>query len=900
MLEPALAIEPAPFDAQVAAHRARPGAKQAHAMPVGDVPGRFGTSLHAGLTGAEARRRLSWAGRNVIAPKEPTGALVLFLHQLASPVVYLLAAAGGLALYFGDWREAVAVVAVLAVNTGLGFFTELRAVRSVEGLRALGTHSSRVRRDGYVRVLAAEDLVPGDIVLVEGGDAVPADIRLVEASNLGADESMLTGESVPANKSADPVAPDALLAERSSMLFRGTLITRGSGTGIVVATGAETELGGVSRLVEQAEPERSPLERRLEHLSRQMVRLVLMVVVLLAGVGVATGKDLRLMTEASIALAVAAIPEGLPIVATLTLARGMWRMACRNALIQRLSAVETLGATTLILTDKTGTLTENRMTVRHLSSPSGDLPVSEGGCDASSEAQRLLRVAVLCNDAALGAGVREGSGDPTEQALLRAGRSAGLDREALLHEWPKVKKHAFEADTRMMATVHPSGPRYWVAVKGAPEAVLAASRRTGVGECDRLLDHNDRDLWRRRGEDLGARGLRVIACAEKMADDRDIHPFEDLTFLGLVGLEDPAREDVPAALAACRAAGIRVVMVTGDHAITARSIACAIGLAQPEDRVVEGATAGGLPNGHEDIAVFARVSPVEKLALVRAYQDMGEVVAMTGDGVNDAPALRQADIGVAMGLRGADVAREAAAMVLLDDAFPTIVGAIREGRIIFDNIRRFVAYLLACNLSEAMVVGLAVVSTLPLPILPLQILYLNIVTDVFPAFALALGEGRDDILQRPPRDPKEPILGRNQWGWIVLHAGAMTASTFGALAVAELWLAFDRASIVTVTFLTLAFAQLWQVFNMRASGSKSCRNEVMRNPWVWAALLLCTALLVGPTYLPSVGTVLGLAPLGWNGWALVLSASLAPLLAVQFATLVAGAIKPSAREGRSV
>ncbi len=345
-------------------------------------------------------------------PKEPTGALVLFLHQLASPVVYLLAAAGGLALYFGDWREAVAVVAVLAVNTGLGFFTELRAVRSVEGLRALGTHSSRVRRDGYVRVLAAEDLVPGDIVLVEGGDAVPADIRLVEASNLGADESMLTGESVPANKSADPVAPDALLAERSSMLFRGTLITRGSGTGIVVATGAETELGGVSRLVEQAEPERSPLERRLEHLSRQMVWLVLMVVVLLAGVGVATGKDLRLMTEASIALAVAAIPEGLPIVATLTLARGMWRMACRNALIQRLSAVETLGATTLILTDKTGTLTENRMTVRHLSSPSGDLPVSEGGCDASSEAQRLLRVAVLCNDAALGAGVRRGQRRP--------------------------------------------------------------------------------------------------------------------------------------------------------------------------------------------------------------------------------------------------------------------------------------------------------------------------------------------------------------------------------------------------------------------------------------------------------------------------------------------------------
>ncbi|SEI05536.1 Ca2+-transporting ATPase [Methylobacterium sp. 275MFSha3.1] len=895
MLEPGAAIEPLSSDPQVATDRAMPAMGQAHAMPVEDVPGHFGTSVHIGLTEAQVRQRLARAGRNVIATKEPTGALVLFLHQLASPVVYLLAAAGGLSLYFGDWREVVAVVAVLAVNTGLGFFTELRAVRSVEGLRALGTHSSRVRRDGQVRVLAAEDLVPGDIVLVEGGDAVPADIRLVETSNLGADESSLTGESKPANKSADPVAPDALLSERSSMLFRGTLVTRGSATGVVVATGAGTELGGVSRLVEQAEPERSPLERRLEHLSRQMVWVVLMVVVLLAGVGVATGKDLRLTIEASIALAVAAIPEGLPIVATLTLARGMWRMARRNALIERLSAVETLGATTLILTDKTGTLTENRMTVRHLSSPSGDLPVSERGCDPSNEARRLLRVAVLCNDAALGAGVGEGSGDPMEQALLRAGRSVGLAREALLHDRPKVGKHAFEADTRMMATVHASGPRYLVAVKGAPEAVLAASRCTGDGKRDRPLDAVDRHLWRRRVEDLGARGLRVIACAEKMTDERDIHPFEELTFLGLVGLEDPAREDVPGTLAACRAAGIRVVMVTGDHAVTARSIARAIGLARPEDKVAEGAPAGGLPDGHEDIAVFARVSPAEKLALVRAYQDVGEVVAMTGDGVNDAPALRQADIGVAMGQRGTDVAREAAAMVLLDDAFPTIVGAIREGRVIFDNIRRFVAYLLACNLSEVMVVGLAVVSTLPLPILPLQILYLNVVTDVFPAFALALGEGRDDILQRPPRDPKEPILGRNQWVRIVLHAGAMTASTFGALAVAEFWLALDRASIVTVTFLTLAFSQLWQVFNMRASGSKHFRNEVTRNPWVWAALLLCTALLVGPAYLPPVGAVLGLASLGWNGWAIVLPASLAPLLVVQFGTFVAGVIKRSAR-----
>ncbi|SEF71605.1 Ca2+-transporting ATPase [Methylobacterium sp. 190mf] len=873
------------------------GTKPAHALPAAEVLTRFGTSLHEGLTNAEAQRRRARFGPNMIPAKERAGAFTLLLHQLASPVVYLLAAAGGLSLYFGDWREAAAVIVVLAVNTGLGFVTELRAARSVEGLRALGTRSARVRRGGHRQVLAAEDLVPGDIVLVEGGDAVPADIRLVEASSLGADESTLTGESVPVDKSADAAAADAGLAERSSMLFRGTLVTRGSAAGVVVATGAATELGGVSRLVEQAEPDASPLERSLERLSGQMVWGVLTLAVLLAALGVATGKELRLMTEASIALAVAAIPEGLPVVATLTLARGMWRMARSNALIERLSAVETLGATTVILTDKTGTLTENRMTVRRLALPAGELELIEQGCGGSPEAERLLRVAVLCNDASLGQGRGEGSGDPMERALLQAGRSAGLDREALVRDLPPVRKHAFDASTRMMATFHASGGRFVVAVKGAPEAVLAASRRTVGGERDQPLDDVTRDLWRRRVEDLGASGLRVIACAEGTVDEADAPPFEELTFLGLVGLEDPAREDVPQAMAACRQAGIRVVMVTGDHAVTARSIARAVGLAGPGDRVVEGVPGAGPLDGLEDVAVFARVSPAEKLSLVRAYQQRGAVVAMTGDGVNDAPALKQADIGVAMGKRGTDVAREAAAMILLDDAFPTIVGAIREGRVIFDNIRRFVAYLLACNLSEVMVVGLAVLSALPLPILPLQILYLNVVTDVFPAFALAMGEGRDDILERPPRDPKEPILARPQWVRIALHAAVMTAATFGALAVAEFWLARDRATVVTVTFLTLAFAQLWQMFNMRAAGSRPLRNEVTRNPWVWAALLLCTALLVGPACLPSVGTVLGLVPLDWIGWTLVLSASLAPLAVVQLGTVVVGALKASVCEG---
>jgi Ca2+-transporting ATPase len=524
------------------------------------------------------------------------------------------------------------------------------------------------------------------------------------------------------------------------------------------------------------------------------------------------------MIEAAIALAVAAIPEGLPIVATLALARGMWRMARQNALVKRLSAVETLGATTVILTDKTGTLTENRMAVRRLTTPAHDVDLSSPPFAADSDAapdnpevRDLLRVAALCNDADLERADDAGTGDPMEIALLRAAYGAGFARRALLREWPLVHEHAFDSGLRMMATVHEHGGTFLYAVKGAPEAVAAAVTHVITGTNVSPLDDAARDRWLSRAEDMARGGLRVLACAMKTATGPDASPFAGLTLVGFIGLEDPPRAEVPRAIRDCHAAGIRVVMVTGDHAHTARGIGRAVGLVGDKAHVVEGngvaaAIAGGAA-GLRSIDIFARVSPAEKLALVKAWQAAGDVVAMTGDGVNDGPALHQADIGIAMGLRGTDVAREAAAVVLLDDAFPTIVGAIREGRIIFANIRRFVAYLLSCNFSEVMVVGLAVLSALPLPLLPLQILYLNLVTDVFPAFALAMGEGEAGILSRPPRDPKEPILGYGQWIAILLHGVALTAGTFAALACARL-LAVDESHTVTVTFLTLAFAQL--------------------------------------------------------------------------------------------
>jgi Ca2+-transporting ATPase len=872
-----------------------------HALPAGEALARMGVSVAGGLTEDEVKRRHGVFGRNTIAARRKANALLLLLHQFQSPVVYLLSAAAALAFYFRQLEEGAAIALVLAVNALIGFLTELKAARSIEALRALGGRSARVRRDGHVRLIAAEEMVPGDIVVLEAGDAISADLRLVEASNLAADESTLTGESVAVQKHVRPVAAEARIADRASMLFKGTALTRGSGIGVVTATGLSTELGRVSQLVEEAEPGSSPLEKKLARLSTQLVWATLILTALIAAVGLTTGKDAFLMIEAAIALAVAAIPEGLPIVATLALARGMWRMARQNALIERLSAVETLGATTVILTDKTGTLTENRMTVHRLWVPTGKIELERDNAKQTpplgddAQLSLLLEIGVLCNDASLESESEEGSGDPMELALLRAGFRAGLKRAALLQHSPLVHKHAFDSASKMMATVHQRGDKYLFAVKGAPETVLAACGKVIAEDGELALDAAMRADWHTRVEEFGHHGLRVLACAMKTAGLADAPPYQDLTFIGLIGLEDPARADVPHAIQDCRQAGVRVVMVTGDHAVTARSIGRAVGLDHAAADVVEGRHVARLTNGKNgelfDVAIFARVSPAEKLTLVRAYQEAGEIVAMTGDGVNDAPALRQADIGVAMGLRGTDVAREAADMVLLDDAFPTIVKAIREGRVIFGNIRRFVAYLLSCNLSEVLVVGLAILSTLPLPIMPLQILYLNLVTDVFPAFALAMGEGEPGILKRPPRDPREPILGRRQWIVIVLQSLALTAGTFGALAAARLGLDLDGKSVVTVTFLTLAFAQLWHVFNMRHPQSGLIGNEVTRNVWLWGALLLCAVLLVAPPYLPPMAEVMHLAPPTPAMWAIVLAMSIAPMIVTQAVTLLVVALR---------
>ncbi len=870
----------------------------------------LGVAREVGLSREQVlERRRRW-GSNQLRETARRHGLAILLDQVKSVVILLLIAAGLLALAFGEIPEALAILTVIFVNTGIGFVTELRAIRSMEALRQLGRVETTVRRAGSVESRLAQELVPGDIVIVQGGDVITADLRLIEASRLEADESALTGESVPVAKQTELLPPDTHLSERTNLVFKGTAITRGSGEAVVVATGEATELGQISTLVRNAEAVETPLEKRLDALGRRMVWVTLVVAILVAVSGLASGRDVFLAIEISIALAVAAIPEGLPIVATIALARGMWRMARRHALVSRLSAVETLGATAVILTDKTGTLTENRMSVSHFVLDGLEVNASDlerrpdesasPGAEPASALDELMVSACLCNNATLDRGAAaeepQAVGDPTEAALLVAAARCGYYREALLEAMPELREEPFDSDIKMMATFHRREGAVLVAVKGAPEAVIERCESVRGSAGVRLMTPEMRDEWERRSLALGEQGLRTLALASKVVDDAAEDPYRGLVLLGLAALLDPPRAGVETAIRECREAGIRVVMVTGDQLGTARTVASAVGVLEvrdPPEACVDARwlePVSDLPSAQRaqllSAQVFARTSPRQKLELIDLHQQAGNVVAMTGDGINDAPALKKADIGVAMGIRGTQVAKEAAAMVLTDDAFATIVHSIREGRVIFRNIQRFVAYLLSCNLSEVLVVGLAVLAGLPLPLLPLQILFLNLVTDVFPAFALGVGPGDENILSRPPRDPSKPILTRSMWILIVSSGLAITGATLGGFVLAMTWLGLEGDASLTISFLILAFAQLWHVFNMRDPQASFFSNDIVRNPYIWAAIGGCTAILLLAVHTPILARALHLTTLDLTSWAFVIAMSMLPVVITQAAKMV--------------
>ncbi|MFW6213274.1 MAG: cation-translocating P-type ATPase [Spirochaetota bacterium] len=873
--------------------------------PADEILGSLDVEQSQGLSEQEVESRREKYGANQLRKIEGRGTWEILLDQFKSLIIYILVAAAVVSFARQAWIDGAAIVIVLAINTAVGFFTELRATRSIEALQEMDEIEAKVRRDGSQKRISAKEVVPGDIVILEAGELIPADVRIITATKLQADEAALTGESEPVEKSAEPIEGDVPLAKRTSMVFKGTSVTRGQGEGVVIATGMQTEIGEVSSLVENAEDQQTPLEDRLDRLGRRLVYITLGVAMVVGAAGLLAGRELTLMIGTAIALAIAAVPEGLPIVATVALARGMYRMLKRNALMRRLSSVETLGATNVICTDKTGTLTAGSMTVQQLWLVSGKLDVdvkADSGAFKSGDGtvsveenevlRRALEVSVLCNDAERkretnddGEEVKKSTGDPVEIALRDMGDLAELSHDKLLEKMPEVERDPFDSENKKMATVHESDDGCLVAVKGAPDEVIDACDRVYGGDGSTKFDDAQREEWREHNLEMAKTGLRVLGLATKRADSPETDFYANLELLGLVGFMDPPREAVREAVDECQAAGIRVIMVTGDQPETARHIANAVGLVDdPEAPVIHGSEFDEMGSDGEgsdriiETSIFARVSPKQKLNLIDRHQDHGSIVAMTGDGVNDAPALKSADIGIAMGKRGTQVAKEAADMILQDDAFPTIVAAVEQGRIIFENIRKFVIYLLSGNVGEILAVAIAAAIGAPLPLLPLQILYLNVLNDAFPALALGVGGGDPTIMDQPPHDKEESIVTKFHWAEIIGYGVVIGANLLAVFYLAYNWLGLDNTGAVTLSFLTLSLSRLLHTLNMRHPRAKMFNNEITRNGYVWGAIGLSGGLLLLAVYLPFLADVLQITQPTINGWALVIGASFVPLI----------------------
>ena len=847
-----------------------------------------------GLSESEAAKRLKKFGYNQFKKHKKKHALLIFLSQFKNSITALLLVASTISFLFGDLTEALAIMAVLVINAVIGFILEIQAVRSMEALKKLDLVYARVIRSGLKKEVESREVVPGDVLAIEAGDLITADARIISNSGLIVNESVLTGESIPVVKSHEKIDSQVILADRVNMVFKGTAVTGGNGLALVTATGLHTAVGEISELVELAEKDEIPLNKKLNQFSHKLIWLTVLLVVPFLLTALIRGENLYLMMETAIALAVAAIPEGLPIVATIALARGMLLLADRQVIVKKLAAVETLGETNVIMTDKTGTLTENILKADIICLPerNGDInritSESINQISDDQEINALMRVAVLCNNAEI-TNDKETIGDPIEGALLELVDGYNRDlRGQLKNDWKKVKEIPFDSDTRIMVTLHRNASGYTVSAKGASAEILDKSSRVFDNGQSVLFEEGGKQKWMQKTNELSAEGLKVLAFACNQYQKEPGNFQEDLIFIGLVGFLDPPRTEVPQSIADCHHAGIKVIMVTGDHPETAKSIANKIKLTNdPDELVVHGREFDSIINNQqvEDIIIFSRVSPKQKLELVNYYQNLGWVVGMTGDGVNDAPALRKADIGVAMGLRGTQVAKEAADMVLQDDSFASIVRAVKQGRIIFDNIKNFVIYLLSCNLSEILVVAVASFSNLSLPLLPMQILFLNLVTDVFPALALGMGKGDPSIMDAKPRKPKEPILSRENWFSIAAYSVGITLSVLAVFLYALLYRGFSGEICNNIAFFTLALAQLLHPLNLIEIKDNFFKNEIVTNPHLWSAVIFCMAILLGAYHIGPVTQILNLVSLSMEHLYMIVAGSILPLILIRLAKI---------------
>ncbi len=828
-----------------------------HTLSVADVAAQLRVNLDNGLTRNEAMRRLARDGPNQIRETSGRGVLAMLADQFKDFMILVLIAAAIVAGLIGETSDALVILAIVALNGLVGLVEDFRAERAIAELKKLAALKAIVLRDGGRHAVPAADVVRGDIVLLDAGAAAPADMRLFEAPSLKMAEAALTGESTPVEKYVETLAePELAIGDRVNMAFKGTTATYGRGRGIVIATGMETELGRIAGVMESIAPAPTPLQRRLAQFGRQLAIGVIGICAIVFGFGLLRGERVILMLLTALSLAVAAIPEALPAVVTVMLALGARAIAARKALARRLPAIETLGSVSFICSDKTGTLTLNEMRVAEVFIDGRRAPAAE--IDAAHPAdRRLIDAIALCNDAERGGG-SDGVGDPMEIALWRMAAENGRDKERLERDAARVKELPFDSQRKRMTTFHRDGESFVAFTKGAPEIVLALC----------IAGKEERANLLAEAEAMAVDGLRVLAIAVRHwpelpggSDPAEIE--RDLTFLGFVGLWDPPRPEAKAAVAQCRAAGVTPVMITGDHPITGRAIALALGMFGPGDEVMTGQELRRLSDAElggriDRIRVFARVDPEQKIRIVATLQARGEFVAMTGDGVNDAPALLRADIGVAMGRSGADVAREASDIVLLDDNFATIVGAIAEGRRIFDNIRKFIRYILTGNGAEIWTIFLAPFFGLPIPLLPLQILWVNLVTDSLPGIALAVEPAEENAMRRPPRPAGESIFSRGM-GWHILWVGlAMGAIT---LLAQTLSIRFGHGHAQTMVLTVLSLSQMSHILAIRSERESLFRQGLFTNMPLLGAVLLTFVLQLAVIYLPSLNAIFKTSPL---------------------------------------
>lgn len=871
--------------------------------------------LHMGLSEKEAKLKLQKHGLNTIAGKKKVSVFSMILDQFNDFMVMILLAATAVSAFMGDTTEAVTIISIVIVNAIMGFIQEFRTERTLEALKDLAAPTARVIRDGVLCSIPAEEIVPGDLIVLESGDRVPADATLIEVNGLQVDESLLTGESLPVEKEIESShGKGSGIGDKKGVVYMGSVVTMGRAKAIVYATGMDTEMGRIADMIQNIEDEETPLQKRLEHLGKIIAVGCLVICAIVSLAGILRGEELLDMLLEGISLAVAAVPEGLPAIVTVSLALGVQRMLKRNALIRKLPAVETLGCASVICSDKTGTLTENKMTVRKIFAGDNIFDVKGNGYDlqgaillnnreidasGSKPLKLLLEIAGCCNNAEISRTSPEKGfldkiksavskqekweikGDPTEGALLVAAAKGGITKEILEKTYFRMDELPFDSDRKCMSVIcgNFKGETF-VFTKGAPDIILDKCSKIHTSRGTEDLNAFAKKRILKVNDNMAGEALRVLGFAYKKLDSRNYKRDDlekNLTFVGLMGMIDPPRKEALEAVQKCRIAGIKPVMITGDHKVTAAAIARELSILGSGDKVLTGAELDEMSESKlekiaGEVSVYARVSPKHKLMIVRALKKLGHIVAMTGDGVNDAPAVKEADIGVSMGITGTDVTKEASSMILLDDNFATIVAAIEEGRVIYNNIRKFIRYMLACNIGEVLTMFLGTLLGLPLPLLPIQILWVNLVTDGLPAIALGFDPPEKDVMMRKPRGAKESIFSDGLLG-LILFRGILIGLTTLAVFASLLYFTGNTDTARTAAFATLVVTQLIHVFECKSERKNIFEVPIFNNLYLIGAVLCSTVMLLIVLYVPFLQSIFKTVALTYNDWLCIMGLS---------------------------